>query len=328
MQTTTSTRLLIPAQGFSLAAKFTEASPNASSGPADVIVLAHGFTDTLNTPTLGFHKHIPGYAAVVFDFRGNGESGALPDDGYRYPSDPTQSLPRAGRTRIGNYEEEAEDVDTVVEYVRTVMKRNVKCVLGYSKGASSVALYAAKKGSDAPPYVIALAGRFILTRLSSGDTKRAKQHGTVSGGPPVSYRTPLTDRYQPRSMDIRQNVDAVFTQFKDDRELFVLTHEDLLERFAVDMDDICAKINTKMVRLLVIHGDADQIIPVEDAQSYRDAIAKNAQASGGHMPQLHIMPGADHSFVKEGNQSHLAQVVAAFCGNKPLPSSIKTSSNL
>ncbi|KAI8870207.1 alpha/beta-hydrolase [Ramicandelaber brevisporus] len=335
------TKLLIPTKhGFSLVAEFAEA---ASGEPADVIVLVHGFTNTRRSKVLRFRSQLANYATMVFDLRGNGESGTLSDDGYRYPSDPTKTLPRSSRTRMGNYAEEAEDIDTVVEYIRTVMKRNVKCVVGHSKGASSVTLYAANKGSAAPPYIVNLAGRFVLDRLSPEDTRKTGLHGTLSGGPPVNYG-PLRNRSLLKQIDAARTgsnssnssnaSDAAsdagddsrtgFAQFEDNQELFVLTYEDLMERFALSMGDVCSKIDTKNVKYLVIHGDADDVVPIEDAQLYLATVTKNADSNGGHLPQLHIMPGVDHMFVDEASQSHVAKAVAAFCEDKPLPSFTKS----
>jgi hypothetical protein len=64
-----------------------------------------------------------------FDFRGNGQSG--------------------GETGYGNYEEEAEDLQAVVQYLDTRFREShgpVIGVLGHSKGASVVLIFSRRFG--------------------------------------------------------------------------------------------------------------------------------------------------------------------------------------
>ncbi|KAL3535607.1 hypothetical protein ACH5RR_004068 [Cinchona calisaya] len=115
------------------------------TGSAQVVVLCHGFGSSKASPTIvklanGLGKEK--ISAFRFDFSGNGES--------------------EGDFRYANYWIEVDDLRAVVQYFTHVRNRKIAAILGHSKGANVVLLYASKYHDV--PKVVNVAARFDLKR--------------------------------------------------------------------------------------------------------------------------------------------------------------------
>lgn len=77
--------------------------------------------------------------------------------------------------------------------------------------------------------------------------------------------------------------------------------QDLQERLSTDVAGAAAAI--RVSRMLIVHGDADQVIPVEDGRSFAAVIPGS---------RLAIVPGADHNFRGSASLSALLQYVVGF----------------
>ncbi|KAJ2747138.1 hypothetical protein GGI20_000752 [Coemansia sp. BCRC 34301] len=114
-----------------------------------VFVVCHGLLDTKYAPLSCELQRMLPFPSVAFDFRGNGLS--------------------TGQTSYGNYDEEAEDIKNVVEYIDSGALgsqglRKVIGIAGHSKGASSVLLFACKYPCLCPPLLVAISARYLMSR--------------------------------------------------------------------------------------------------------------------------------------------------------------------
>jgi pimeloyl-ACP methyl ester carboxylesterase len=135
-----------------------------------------------------------------------------------------------------NYDEELDDLRSVVAYLRADAGRRVVCVLGHSKGATAVLLYAVRYGDV--PLTVNIAGRYDYSRQTGAGWFKEEQLA-----------------------ELRERGQVVLGNG------YVIHEEDLRKRLRFDMS-VMNTIDPTRVRVLTIHGSADQTIPVEDAYSY------------------------------------------------------------
>lgn len=235
--------------------------------PGDsVTILCHGFTSSkrsrlLTALTSGLVAAYPaGHGVARFDFAGNGDS--------------------EGSFSYANYAGEAEDLRSVVEYLRG-RGLNVHAVLGHSKGAAVVVLYAGKYGDV--KHVVNLAGRL---RMERGIRERFgdRAMGMMERGEPHSVRTRRTD-------GTGNVVDFVYE----------VRIEDVRERLATDVLAAVRKLS-KGVRVLTVHGAKDETIPVQDGKDLHAAVEDG---------EIIVLDDAGHSF--EGFEQNIVDAVAKFC---------------
>lgn len=179
-----------------------------------------------------------------------------------------------GIFEYANYESEAADVISVIAHCRDVLEMSVVCAAGHSKGAGAVLLAGAH--AEGPRAIVNLAGRFDMVRgvrERFGDEVLARVE--KDGGKEVT----LKDGFR-----------------------FTLTAEALKTRFELDMA-VAARAIPASTRVLTIHGDKDEIIPVEDAYEFDKCIANHV---------LEVMPGAGHSF--KGVEAQIGERISRFLG--------------
>ncbi|GAQ88721.1 esterase/lipase/thioesterase family protein [Klebsormidium nitens] len=178
-----------------------------------------------------------------------------------------------GEFEFGNYWKEVEDLRSVVGFVRGVKKRSVKAVLGHSKGGDVVILYAAKYGDV--PIVVNVSGRFDLSR---GVEERFGKEG-------------LAAIAEHGYWDVKDSQGAVN---------YRVTKKSLEERLCISIEKAARTIQ-KNVRVLTVHGTADETIPVDDGRSFDKVIANHA---------LVLVEGADHRYSR--HREDLQQIVCSF----------------
>ncbi len=130
----------------------------------------------------------------------------------------------------------------------------------------------------------------VLTASEMADVKGVcTLAGRLSGGYPTHFLNELQKK------ELRQTGVASFTS--RGRSL------QLSEHFFSDIRqyDIPERIRSLHSPLLVIHGDQDEIIPVEEAHK-----AYNANPSG---IKLAIIPGADHMFSNDAHRQEITAMV-------------------
>jgi len=181
-----------------------------------------------------------------------------------------------GVFQFGNYASEVADIAAAQAFLEAG-GRSVVALVGHSKGAGSVLLHASSLG--AIPVVINVAGRFDM---SAGLTARF--------GPDIFER-------------LAAGPVAQTTRTQRGAFAWTLTPESMAERLALDMAAVCATIRARPgMRLLTVHGDADDVIPIDDGR-------RIAELAGG---ELAVVAGADHMFRGPAATGALLDRVSAF----------------
>ncbi|KAG7023667.1 hypothetical protein SDJN02_14693 [Cucurbita argyrosperma subsp. argyrosperma] len=226
------------------------------AGSLHIVILCHGYMSSKDDEVVlnlaaAFDRE--GISSFRFDFSGNGESD--------------------GSFQLGNYECEADELHAIVQYFNEA-NRSVCAIIGHSKGADDVLVYASKyKDVD---IVVNVSGRFDLT---------------------TGIEKSLGENYE-QGMDKEGFVDVKDSTGK----CYRVTAESLVERLNTNMSQLCLQIN-KECRVLTVHGTEDAVIPVNDAREF-DKIIPNHK--------LHILEGADHNYTAESHQVELATVILNF----------------
>ncbi|GER37120.1 alpha/beta-Hydrolases superfamily protein [Striga asiatica] len=110
----------------------------------------------------------------------------------------------------------------------------------------------------------------------------------------------LEERFGKNFMD-RLNKDGyIDIKTKSGEVDYRVTLESMMERLNTDMHESALTIDKKC-RVLIVHGSADEIIPVEDGIEFGKIIPNNC---------LRIIQGADHCFTS--HQDELIGVVLPF----------------
>eukprot|EP00879_Flechtneria_rotunda_P025190 GHRR01026757.1.p1 GENE.GHRR01026757.1~~GHRR01026757.1.p1 ORF type:complete len:175 (+),score=51.32 GHRR01026757.1:1707-2231(+) len=159
-----------------------------------------------------------------------------------------------GAWLCGRNRSEAEDLRCAKQALEQQMGRRVIAMIGHSKGATDVLLYAAKY--DDVPCAVSLAARFevqkgVLERLGPEVLQRLDSNGQVE----MSGRS--------------------------SKGLFkwMLRKEDLQDRLSTDMEAACNSIHHAAV--CIVHGDADADVPIADAYKIDKALKVCKSGPGG-----------------------------------------------
>ncbi|KAL2480153.1 alpha/beta-Hydrolases superfamily protein [Abeliophyllum distichum] len=171
-----------------------------------------------------------------------------------------------------NYFREAGDLRAVIDYF-TGANRTVVAILGHSKGGDVVLLYASKYQDI--PAVVSVSGRFDLKRgieerLGKEFLERIEKDGYID----VKTRKGEFD--------------------------FKVTKESLMEILKTNMHEACLSID-KRCRVLIVHGSADELVPVEGALEFAKIISNN---------RLQIIEGATHGYTS--HEAELVSVILPF----------------
>ncbi|KAL1216030.1 hypothetical protein V5N11_011351 [Cardamine amara subsp. amara] len=225
------------------------------TGSTETVVICHGFQSSKDRiPMLTFANVFERamISSFRFDFAGNGES--------------------EGSFQYGNYRREAEDLRSVVQYLRG-QNREISAIIGHSKGGNVVLLYAAKYNDVQT--VVNISGRFFLERgiefrLGKDYLKRIKENGFI---------------------DVRN---------RKGKFQYRATEESLMDRLTTNTHEACLSIHENC-RVLTVHGSNDRIVHVTEASEFAKYIKNH---------KLCLIEGADHEFTS--HQHQLASIVFSF----------------
>ncbi|XP_016202219.1 uncharacterized protein LOC107643155 isoform X1 [Arachis ipaensis] len=261
------------------------------SGTPEIVILCHGLQaskDHAIMVNLAAALQNAGISAFRFDFTGNGYMNSLLSflfvhlytklvkytvlslsllhfDFFPYRES-------EGSFDFANYLGEIEDIHSVIQHFHKE-NRTVSAIIGHSKGANEVLLYASKYHDIKT--VVNLSGRYAM-----------------NGG--------LEERFGKDFMEKISKEGFIELKSKSGTVDFRLTEESLKERLNINMHEQCQKID-KDCRVLTVHGSADEIIPVGDAFEFAKILPNH---------KLHIIEGANHVYTD--NQAELASVVVNF----------------
>ncbi|KAL3625358.1 hypothetical protein CASFOL_030812 [Castilleja foliolosa] len=250
------------------------------TGSPKLVVLCHGFCSTKEfniMVNLGAALENEGISSFRFDFSGNGCATYLSLKVKRFDRIVPCRLELTcreseGSFHFGNYSSEAEDLRSVVEYFKG-LKRSTVAVIGHSKGGDVVLLYASKYHDI--PAVVNISGRYDLKRgleerLGKDFLEKLKKDGYI---------------------DIKNKSGEVD---------YRVTDESMTERLNTNMHKACLSIDQRC-RVFIVHGSADEVIPVEDGHEFAKIIPNN---------RLQIVEGANHCYTS--HQDELVATVLPF----------------
>jgi len=250
----------IETQSFTLAgAEGQQISGNVhipkTEGPLPVVVICHGFKgfkDYAWFPYVTERIAVMGYAAIRFDFSHNGMGEDL------------STFARPDLFRTNTWSKEMHDLSIIINRVHagalpfgTQMDTKRLAVFGHSKGGTTVHLAAGE--DDRIKAVITLASRATSDMLSEEWKDMLRQGQAI---PIPSSRTGQTLEIGPT--------------FLED-----------LENHAEKLDQAGA-IQRASQPFLVLHGDEDPTVPVQDAQTIADL-------RGDRPTRLHILAHGNHN---------------------------------
>jgi uncharacterized protein len=184
-----------------------------------------------------------------------------------------------GKWSYGGYERDVLDMAAAVRFVKSSIKKRVLAVAGHSRSGSVSLMYAGSV-SDVP-LMVNVAGRYHMN---------------------VGWRQYFSGEQQ-ALLDAGQTV-------QDWHGFGAVSTETLRERThaaVVEYVDALAKCDDDDggVRVVTIHGDADEVIPVQDARDVHMAL-------GAERSELVILGGADHSFTTESAHRQLTEAIVDF----------------
>lgn len=185
-----------------------------------------------------------------------------------------------GVFRYSNYAGEADELRALIEELRRDGRFKVCAIVGHSKGAGVVLLYG-QKYNDVDR-IVNLAGRWRMERGMHA-LFGPQAMATMESGAPVTVTTTRVDG------------DGNFVPLE-----YQMTWEQVQERAAMDMA-AAVEVLKQGTRVLTVHGDQDEIIPVEDGRELNEAVRE------GEMVEIE---GANHSFV--GFEGRVAEAILQF----------------
>eukprot|EP00833_Pecoramyces_ruminatium_P004056 jgi/Orpsp1_1/1178088/evm.model.c7180000063982.1 len=276
--------------GFDIACVFRPCTNPENEKKNGTIVLCHGLLSGKEHPLIdGIANALNDYFSICqLDFRGNGNSG--------------------GETAYGNYYDEADDIREVVVHLKK-MGKNVTTLLGHSKAGSVVLLYAVKYGDV--PQIINVSGRFDLStmpsnRFTPAQNKLLKEKGEfiwmLYGKHGKKIQTPegiITE-------EIKNNNDLLDTDGEELRK-YIVRQVDIERRYALDMN-VIKKINPETTRILTVHGDADETVPVKNGYLHDESLSE-LKKNNQPIHTLQILPGVSHGYRSKDEQEKLVKTV-------------------
>ncbi|MCM2577298.1 alpha/beta hydrolase [Streptomyces meridianus] len=255
---------LITADGVAIeaACEPREAAAGGPSGDVPAIVVAHGFTGSLDRPAVRrVARTLTRHAAVVtFSFRGHGRSG--------------------GRSTVGD--REVLDLAAVVRWARSLGHRTVATV-GFSMGGSVVLRHAAlyRPQVDVPGLAPSAGAPDGAEGTAAGGTSGAHTDAVVAVSAPARWYYRGTPAMRRVHWAITRPVGRLVSRYG----LRTRIHD--RDWDPVPMPPVEAVRLIAPTPLLIVHGDRDPYFPLDHPRSL-------ATAAGG-TARLWIEPGLGHA---------------------------------
>ena len=244
------------------------AAAGKSSGPLPALLCLHGFAgDKYSTVIEAVAKDRcrAGFHCVTFDWPGHGDSTA--------------------DSSMLTIENCLADLDAVVKHLRP----------DQASGTSAAAA-AVPPGTSAPLFCFATRFGGYLAML---DYRRHPEHfdRILLRSPALRMGKVLRSFLDEDHM--RRFRDGEALNFGFDRPLFL--HCDFLKDLETPDHDAFLPLENKNAPVAIIHGDADDVVPVTDSIRF---------AEENHLP-LRIVKGADHRYKKPGELEQIIEFAAA-----------------
>ncbi|KAJ1647970.1 hypothetical protein LPJ64_000718 [Coemansia asiatica] len=242
--------------------------------PTEVILIVHGLLDTIDSPLFVHLQQTLKYPTLAFDFQGNGKS--------------------SGTTSYGNYYEEADSIYQVIQYIKTTLHLVPLGIIGHSKGALSMFLFAYKYPTECPRLLINISARFWLAKepnkrwsldqmqmLKTEGRFMWKKYGNPEGGVPL--REYWIDRVH---LEERRITDMAVVQGLPLDRCFVLN----------------------------VFGKMDRVVPEEDVWEY-DRLLRMAAPDSSRVTTK-VVPFATHFWSSPQELSEITQIIGIWTREK------------
>ncbi|KAL1915674.1 uncharacterized protein VTP21DRAFT_6433 [Calcarisporiella thermophila] len=182
-----------------------------------------------------------------------------------------------GTTSYAGYDAEVENLRASVIEMRK-QGFDVRGVIGHSRGAAVVLMYTAKYNDI--DFTVSVAGRY-------------------------NHNIDLTMRFTPTQLRTADEQGRFEWLKLSNGQEYVVSKEDLEAFKRIDMS-VVKQIDMEKTRVLTVHGDKDEVIPVEDAYEYHRIL--------GRRHHLVVIPDALHSFDSKEEQHKLCEAVTRWLG--------------
>ncbi|KAI9020631.1 Alpha/Beta hydrolase protein [Hyaloraphidium curvatum] len=232
-----------------------------------IVVLCHGMLDNRTKHPIAHLRETLPWDVVSFDFRGMGESG--------------------GDTAFANHGLEGDDVRAVVEHVEREFGRII-CVVGHSKGAVAVQIWAARY-----PEQSSRIGRIV-------SLNPLYYNGAVPGSPPRPVRT-----VPYKFASFRRGPAGNRNEVVD----FMVTEAGLDYRNQLDMGMVASRV-PKDVAVLTVIGEVDDLTTYD-----RDAPLWRA-GYGARDLTIVLLPGCGHYYKEPFERERCEQVVTEWLAER------------
>jgi dienelactone hydrolase len=288
-----------------------EDTANTSRDASSCVVLCHGQWSSLYDPLLlsiseGILKGDLDPASIPIDSTctaNNKKEKKNAIEVVRFSFSTAASEPFSG------YHKESRELSHVVDFLEDKLDKKVSCIVGHSKAATVICLYAAhhrcRLGSLG---LVCISGRFEFMKLDGVSRSIGAEivDCVLSSGSPQ-----LVEIQSPKR-----------------REPFWLTRERLEERASIDMRREIAnlKLNKRsegeegksgnrhhVMFFCVVHGGMDERIPVSVAHQYAEAFNQagfNQEDKAATKCQLRIIQEANHCFTKPQHRQEMVNFVS------------------
>eukprot|EP00833_Pecoramyces_ruminatium_P006851 jgi/Orpsp1_1/1180883/evm.model.c7180000075003.1 len=106
--------------------------------------------------------------------------------------------------------------------------------------------------------------------------------------------------------EIKNNNDLLDTDGEELRK-YIVRQVDIERRYALDMN-VIKKINPETTRILTVHGDADETVPVKNGYLHDESLSE-LKKNNQPIHTLQILPGVSHGYRSKDEQEKLVKTV-------------------
>lgn len=175
----------------------------------------------------------------------------------------------SGEWNYADYELDYVDLKHIIKFIQMDLKCDVACIVGHSQASAAVLRHAyeyssCSKASPYPPLYVNLSGRCFTTNEVNYKTKFNPEqcHDLETKG-----RFTIVKRGPRRNFDI--TMDAI-----DHRNKYDVTHY-AKGISAIHTNTSSPSSSQSKIRILTIHGDADETVPVENAYKFQQLLSSS-----------------------------------------------------
>lgn len=306
--------------------------PDNSNRKFPVVILCHGLLQSHKGQLMAKLASEIKYITCRFDFSGTGENGdeiaenvlhklesikakAKEFDSRRpVPAELDKEEVRSildqngelCRTSYGNYLQEADDLDFISDWLQNEKNMQIKAIIGHSKAASVVLIHFLNILKNRRN---ALNNTQLKNEICSFE--EIPDFIMVSGR--FDMRNPRPDdRFNKFHLAQLEKLGWIFWRYHEvsgQKHPYLITYDEFIQRNSFNMKDIAVQVRENLetftgIKILVIHGTADTVVPSNDLDLY-------TQELNGYCSALRVI-GASHFWNSSSEETVLCGQIANF----------------